>query len=128
MNSIKLYADQRGVYRAEPADDPTAPDDQAALLEVVTADLVNGGDGHLQALPEAGGWRMLVVVPPHTAAGDWQPLLTYALSMITQFFAIGPDAAGWSRYGDDMAPGGWYIRARTYHDLPDLSFLDEVTE
>ncbi len=126
MTAIKLYADDRGIiYRAERDDDMTAPDNHSALLEVGSAELADA-DGHLQAIPEGDGWRMLIVVPPHTASGDWQPLLTYAVSMITQFYAIGPEAAGWYRHDDATAPGAWYIRVQAHYDLPDLSFLDDV--
>lgn len=125
MTAIKLYADDRGLYRAALADDMTAPDNPSALLETMTAELLYGGDGYVQALPDGDGWHMLVVVPPHTAAGDYQSVLAYAMSVIRQFFAIGPDVAGWFRYGDDLAPGGWYMRIRSV-ELPSMGFLADV--
>ncbi len=126
MAAIKLYADDRGIYRAASDDDMTAPDNPSALLETLVSELLYGGDAYVQALPEGDIWRMLIVVPPHTAAADWQSVLDYAMSVIQQFFAIGPEAAGWYRYEDDRAPGGWHMRIRTVM-LPDMSFLAEVT-
>ncbi len=127
MTAIKLYADDRGVYRAERDDDMAAPDNPSALLETLVSDLRHGGDGYVQALPVGDSWRMLVVVPPHTAAGDYESLLSYAVSVIGQFFAIGPVAAGWYPYAVDLAPGGWHMRLRTVM-LPPMGFLAEVTE